>query len=151
MIKPEIYYTLECDRCHKMFEDSDDHSAYTRPSEVLELAESSEWIEHEGKHYCPDCYYFDHKTKSFLPYDVWPPCLFRLEKFVNFHIGHGSARFVEYEDAFVMNIHLKSNESIGDGHREMIALILEDVSWKMREDIAAGGYSNNSIIIRVEK
>lgn len=151
MIKPEIYYTLECDRCHKMFEDNDDHSAYPCPSEIWESASSSEWIEHEGKHYCPDCCYFDRQTQVFLPYNVWPPCLFRLEKFVNSHIGRGGAKFVEYEDAFVINIFLKSNESIGDGHRGMIALILEDVSWKMREDMAAGGRSNNSIIIRVEK
>lgn len=151
MIKPEIYYTLECDRCRKMFEDSDDHIAYPSSYEIWESAYASEWIEYEGKHYCPNCYHFDDKKQSFLPYDAWPPSLFQLEKFVNTHIGYGGARFVEYEEAFVINIHLRRKEVVHEGHRQMIGLILNGQSWGMREDVAMGAYSNNSIIIRVEK
>lgn len=130
-----------------MFEDSDEHIAYPGSCEIWESAEVSEWIEYEGKHYCPNCYHFDDKK----PYDAWPPSLFRLEKFVNTHIGHGRARFVEYEEAFVINIHLRQKEILHEGHRQMIGLILDGLSWKMREDVAMGAYSNNSIIIRVEK
>lgn len=151
MIKPEIYYTLECDRCHRAFGDDAEPHACTRPSKIQESAYASEWIEHKGKHYCPDCYYYDDKTEGFLPFDVWPPCLFRLEKFVNVHIGDGRAKFVEYKEAFIINIHLRRKEVINEGHKQMIGILLDGQSWKMREDIAMGAYSNNSIIIRVEK
>ncbi len=51
----QYFYAIECDNC------KDNSSYYTDAYMVDELsakdaAMECEWIEHEDKHYCPECY-----------------------------------------------------------------------------------------------
>jgi hypothetical protein len=52
-------YVLECDHCLKIFEDYNGFSVFVDQNAAIEKAKEAEWIEHEGKHYCPGCYIID--------------------------------------------------------------------------------------------
>ena len=56
MIAKVEMYTVECDNCKKTSGDDSDFSCWGDKAYALEDAIESNWKEHEGKHYCPDCY-----------------------------------------------------------------------------------------------
>lgn len=55
MYRPITMYQIVCDRCNKVFEGTDTHSALFA-DECSDIADYSDWEEIDGKHYCPDCY-----------------------------------------------------------------------------------------------
>ena len=61
MIKEVTYYDIICDRCGKSFSEESE-MCYTDKDSALMVAEQSEWIDINGKHYCPDCYELDEVT-----------------------------------------------------------------------------------------
>ena len=64
MIKEVRAYSLFCDNCNEIYIDNcNDYSIWLDESIAIEDAMSEDWIEHEGKHYCPDCYKFDINDK----------------------------------------------------------------------------------------
>ena len=66
MIKEVIYYDIICDRCGKsLIEESE--MCYPDNDSALTVAEQSEWIDINGKHYCPDCYELDEVTDEYVP------------------------------------------------------------------------------------
>lgn len=66
MIKQVIYYDIICDRCGKSFSEESE-MCYTDKDSALMVAEQSEWIDINGKHYCPDCYELDEVTDEYVP------------------------------------------------------------------------------------
>ena len=66
MIKEVTYYDIICDRSWKSFTDESE-MCYTDKDSALMVAEQSEWIDINGKHYCPDCYEFDEVTDKYVP------------------------------------------------------------------------------------
>lgn len=66
MVKPKTYYELYCDRCRKQLTDGD-VTAYNSESDLMFVAEESEWKTIDGKHYCPDCYEVDEETDEYVP------------------------------------------------------------------------------------
>ena len=66
MIKEVIYYDIICDRCGKSFSEESE-MCYTDKDSALMVAEQSEWIDINGKHYCPDCYELDEVTDEYVP------------------------------------------------------------------------------------
>ena len=57
MISEVKAYILECDNCKVLYEDNcDSFSIWNDESVAIESAIDEDWIEYEGKHYCPDCY-----------------------------------------------------------------------------------------------
>lgn len=54
MINEVKAYILECDNCKVLYED--DYSIWVSETDALDSAKENDWIEYEGKHYCPDCY-----------------------------------------------------------------------------------------------
>lgn len=53
-------YGIECDRCGDLFEDPrSGFSLWTDERSALEEAQENDWIEYEGKCYCPHCYDVD--------------------------------------------------------------------------------------------
>ena len=66
MIKQVIYYDIICDRCGKSFREESE-MCYTDKDSALMVAEQSEWIDINGKHYCPDCYELDEVTDEYVP------------------------------------------------------------------------------------
>lgn len=56
MIKEVKMYACICDNCGDMYETFDGICAWTDEDSCKEImGEQTEWIEHEGKHYCDVC------------------------------------------------------------------------------------------------
>ena len=66
MIKEKTYHDIICDRCGKSFSEESE-MCYTDKDSALMVAEQSEWIDINGKHYCPDCYELDEVTDEYVP------------------------------------------------------------------------------------
>ena len=52
MIKEVTYYDIICDRCGKSLT-NESETCYPDKGSALMVAEQSEWIDINGKHYCP--------------------------------------------------------------------------------------------------
>ena len=60
MIKEVKSYSLICDNCGETFvENYCNYSVWIDIDMAIEYAKDRDWIEHEGKHYCPECYEVD--------------------------------------------------------------------------------------------
>ncbi len=59
MIKEFKCFTLLCDNCGADVNEDTEFSGYEDIEHSRDIASESDWIEHEGKHYCPDCYSFN--------------------------------------------------------------------------------------------
>lgn len=56
----EKAYGVQCDRCREIFENPiSGFTLWCDTSQPMDEAQNYSWIEHEGKHYCPDCYEYD--------------------------------------------------------------------------------------------
>lgn len=66
MIKEVTYYDIICDRCGKSFIDESE-TCYPDKDSAEMFAEQSEWVEINGKDYCPDCYELDEVTDKYVP------------------------------------------------------------------------------------
>lgn len=53
-----------CDNCGEILNDGEDHVCFI-DEDIWHCCEH-EWIEHEGKHYCPSCYELDDDDKVVL-------------------------------------------------------------------------------------
>lgn len=58
MIVSKTFKNIECDCCGTLLQDE-----WNTEEEVLINAQNADWIEIEGKHYCPDCYSRDDKGR----------------------------------------------------------------------------------------
>jgi hypothetical protein len=56
MIQEVTMYTAVCDNCGEDIGSSQDYSCWNDEVYALENATNSDWIQHEGKLYCPKCY-----------------------------------------------------------------------------------------------
>ena len=52
-------YSIQCDCCKRVGVEDSDYAGWNDKSAAWEEADNYEWIEHEGKHYCPNCYTID--------------------------------------------------------------------------------------------
>ena len=66
MIKEVTYYDIICDRCGKSLI-NESETCYPDKNSALMVAEQSEWIEINSKHYCFDCYGLDEETDEYVP------------------------------------------------------------------------------------
>lgn len=48
-----------CDNCQRNLIDDEGHIGYIDADIFEMVGNESKWIEHEGKHYCPNCYEID--------------------------------------------------------------------------------------------
>lgn len=65
MIKKETMLTYICDGCGERFSNADGCVGYV-DYDIWEEAESSGWLEINGKHYCPDCYEYDENVDDYV-------------------------------------------------------------------------------------
>ena len=56
MIQKVEMYTVQCDNCKTTSGENADYSCWGDEAVALDEAVCADWIEHEGNHYCPDCY-----------------------------------------------------------------------------------------------
>ena len=66
MIKEVTYYDIICDCCGKSLTEESE-TCYPDKDSALMVAEQSEWMDINGKHYCPDCYELDEVTDEYVP------------------------------------------------------------------------------------
>ena len=66
MVKEVIYYDIICDCCGKSLTEESE-TCYPDKDSALMVAEQSEWMDINGKHYCPDCYELDEVTDEYVP------------------------------------------------------------------------------------
>jgi hypothetical protein len=59
MIKTIEMYTVICDGCGKDVCGGKEYSAWGDVFAVEDIAQKCDWIKHEDKHYCTDCYEYD--------------------------------------------------------------------------------------------
>lgn len=59
MIVKEIFHGVKCNRCGEIYNDTEDHSYFHDESNAVECALDDDWIERNGKHYCPGCFITD--------------------------------------------------------------------------------------------
>ena len=56
MIVEVTMYTIACDNCKETRGQDSEYSCWNDENYALDEATDHDWIEHEGKHYCPSCY-----------------------------------------------------------------------------------------------
>ena len=66
MIKEVTYYDIICDSCGKSLTEESE-TCYPDKDSALMVAEQSEWVDINGKDYCPDCYEFSEVTDEYVP------------------------------------------------------------------------------------
>ena len=66
MKKIETMTTYICDGCGERFRDENGCVGYIE-YDIWHEAESSEWHEIEGKHYCPSCCEFNEEADEYIP------------------------------------------------------------------------------------
>ena len=49
----EVFIGIRCDRCHEIFEGSDDCSFFCDKESAAEYASEDGWLLENGHHYCP--------------------------------------------------------------------------------------------------
>ncbi len=59
MIKKVTNYTVICDSCKADALEHDEYVSWNDDSFAESCALENDYIEHEGKHYCPKCYEYD--------------------------------------------------------------------------------------------
>lgn len=59
MIEELKMYTVLCDNCGADSCDGGEYSGYVDKSTALDNAMNSDFIEHEEKHYCDNCWSYD--------------------------------------------------------------------------------------------
>lgn len=59
MIQKVEMFTVQCDNCKITSGENSEYSCWSDEDVALDDAENDDWIEHEGNHYCPDCYSYN--------------------------------------------------------------------------------------------
>lgn len=73
MITNHIMYGVKCSRCGRQFEDSyNGFTVWADEQLAWEVAEEEDWIERDGKHYCPACYEEDEESGDMVPKSPYP-------------------------------------------------------------------------------
>lgn len=122
MIKSEILYTLQCDRCKKELED-DNLQYWVDVESVLDIANNNEWITKEDKHYCPDCYIFNHNDEIEVKEDI-PFQLFKLKDFLTKYFStNPNCDIIENWELYKITCYT-NNYKISEAKLEMIEEIV---------------------------
>lgn len=66
MIKELIMYTVVCDSCGKDVNVEAEYSCWDDKEYALDIAFEFDWITDYGKHYCPECYYYNENDKLII-------------------------------------------------------------------------------------
>ncbi len=59
-------FTVVCDNCGEDIGASSEYSCWNDSSYAEENAMESDWIKHDGKHYCPECYSYNDNDELIL-------------------------------------------------------------------------------------
>lgn len=119
MIKAEILYTVECDRCKGLLDDGE-FLYWVGADMAVEMAKDSEWIIKGKKHYCPKCYTLNEEDEEEIKSPI-PEQVFELQKFLSL-ITKGGCTIEEENNCFVLS-GLLGTDTISDTTTKMICSI----------------------------
>lgn len=66
MIKTVTMYTIICDNCGRDSAEGSEYSCWNEEDFAWDTANEDGWEEHEGKHYCPDCFDCDEEDNLII-------------------------------------------------------------------------------------
>lgn len=149
MIISEIFYGLKCNRCGKIHDDGE-HSFWNDESTAIENACESEWIEQNGKHYCPTCYDYNEDKDENIVRAEFPDHLKLLNKFLKkMVLGHND-EVKELDNCFLVSksLHNKTRlDSFEEKYiKDMLGENLISIDYKKHER-----YSSFTLNIIIEK
>ena len=119
MIKAEILYTVQCDRCKGLLDDGE-FQYWVGTDMAVERAKDSEWIIRGNKHYCPKCYTLNDDDEEEIKSPI-PEQIFELQKFLSL-VTKGGCTIKEENNCFVLSGLLGTN-TISDTTTKMICSI----------------------------
>ena len=121
MIKAEILYTVQCDRCKGLLDDGE-FQYWVRSDMAVNRAKDSEWLIKGNKHYCTKCYTLNDDDEEEIKYPI-PEQVFELQKFMSLIAKRGCTVKIEEENnCFVLSVLLITN-TISDTTTKMICSI----------------------------
>ena len=121
MIKAEILYTVECDRCKGLLNDGE-FQYWVETDMAVDRAKDSEWLIKGKKHYCPKCYTLNDDDEEEIKSPI-PEQVFELQKFLSLIAKRGCTVKIEEENnCFVLSVLLNTN-TISDTATKMICSI----------------------------
>ena len=130
MITEQIFYGIRCDRCREDYESSGDYSYMSDKGEIEEAAESDEWLEIDGRHYCPHCYEEDSLRDDDHDYTPKPPipeCIFTMRRAVGLLIHQGDGEMRETDDDHLHIRFYMNRNPLTDAIRLTIDQLLGDL------------------------
>ena len=144
MIVKEIFYGVECDRCKELHNDGD-HEFWFDEDSAVEYAIQSDWIKHNGKHYCEDCYEIDDEDRV-LVYDDYPEYL---NSVINFIQGALKKRVdvIDKGNSFVIKS-TSWHEFFKERDIDYLKSVLHDKYYEFTFD---KGMINETIFIKIKK
>ena len=66
MIKELTMFTVICDGCGTDVNEDTEYSCWNDKLYAQDIAMEADWVTDNGKHYCPDCYYYDEDDKLII-------------------------------------------------------------------------------------
>ena len=121
MIKAEILYTVECDRCKGLLDDGE-FQYWVETDMAVDRAKDSEWLIKGNKHYCPKCYTLNDEDEEEIKSPI-PEQVFELQKFLSLVTKRGCTVTVKEENnCFVLSALLGTN-TLSDTATKMICSI----------------------------
>lgn len=152
MIEPAIFYGVKCNRCHDMHSDSDDTEYFYDEGEAIEQAMDDDWIEKDGKHYCPSCYEGSEDDGNLKIKPEYPKEVFKVAKFLSNFVSNGGGCYTitENEDSFVISCCQNGKKLPDEAIREMIKRILVNFTYSYSiEDFKNA--SNSKLFVKINK
>lgn len=149
MVYEEIMYGIKCDRCHEIYEGSDDGNLCTDVGVIEEHAEYDGWHIDGNRHYCPGCHTKDEDgnvtVRPNIPYqffEFWKT----LKQLVKYHFS-----LSETDTHYVLS-YTYGYKHIDDARLSILREMIEDFEVEYRKPEKMGNcqpYEN--IIVRVPK
>lgn len=134
MITEQIFYGIRCDRCREDYESSGDYSYMSDKGEIEEAAESDEWLEIDGRHYCPCCYEedplkaeYNDDDHDYTPKPPIPECIFTMRRAVGLLIHQGDGEMRETDDDHLHIRFYMNRNPLTDAIRLTIDQLLGDL------------------------
>ena len=148
MIKAEVLYTVECDRCKSILDDGE-FQYLVGADMAIDYAQDGDWLIKGDKHYCPKCHFMNDEDEE----EVKPPIpiqIFKLENFLNLHVAKRGCNDVEdMKDCFELSGFLGGN-TISETSVKMIMEIAQPFEAFIHV-IPIQGAVNSRLIVDVMK
>lgn len=152
MYKEAIFYGLQCDRCGDTYESSGDYSYYTDKSDVMDAADGDDWVQIDGRHYCPCCYEDnpdpDHDDDhDYRPKPAYPECVPTLRRFLHVLGGYYQKESNEWLDIRIHTGHMEKD--LAPEYRAMIEKIISQTEHSI-EVVDLPNASNAEVHIKIK-